>query len=131
MHIGEALEGALLGREQPVDGPVGIHLLVVLPEVLDKVILNGLPKGIFNEVKVLIEEGFSEDLADEFDHAVIGVVIERTIPAEEWDNAVIINLELLSLEIVGLNVCCRRIRIGNVQARTVQAVAAHHTANGV
>ncbi len=42
VHVNQALECALLGREQPVNRPVLVHLLVVFPEVLDKVLVDVL-----------------------------------------------------------------------------------------
>ena len=104
---------------------------MVLPEVLDQIVLHGLTHGALDEVKVLIQEGVSKDLRQELDYAVVGIVLKSTVTAQERDDSIIINLELLSLELVGLNICRRRIRICNMKARTIQPVPAHHTADGV
>ena len=40
VHVGDALEGSLFRGEEPVDGAVLVHLLMVFPEVLHKIVIE-------------------------------------------------------------------------------------------
>ena len=40
VHVGQASEVSLVGGEQPVDGAVLVHLLVVLPKVFVQVVFQ-------------------------------------------------------------------------------------------
>ena len=40
VHVGDALEGTFLRDEEPVDGTVLVHLLVVFPEILYEIVIE-------------------------------------------------------------------------------------------
>lgn len=125
VHVGDALEGAFLRAEQPVDGTVLMHLLMVFPIVLDEVLLQGLTKTTLHVVEVVGKMILTEDNADEGRQAVDHVVAERTVVGQQWDDAIIVDDYLLAVIVVCRQILCRRVRISNVQSGLIEAVAAH------
>lgn len=74
VHVSDALEGTLLGGEHPVDGAVLVHLLMVFPEVLHEVVVNGFAEALLHEVQVLHHLLFAQCRAQPLLEAGGGVV---------------------------------------------------------
>ena len=79
MAVCEYLECTLLGTEQPVDRPVLVHLLVVVPEILEEILLKRLAEAVLNVVEVGGIAVLTEYLLDELTDSKECVVCESAV----------------------------------------------------
>ena len=70
VHVGYALEGTPFRGEEPVDGTVLVHLLVVFPEVLHEILLHTLAEAFLYIVEILDVLFITQCYANEVGKAV-------------------------------------------------------------
>jgi hypothetical protein len=136
VEVDEALESPLLAAgEQPVDRSLLIHRQVVLVEPCGEVAADRVSwllavsgaEAVSDELQVLLQVFLRLCHADELHDAVGGVIPDAPLGFKQRDDAVVIGPKGPVLAGVESLVAA----VGVDQARFVEAVAAHHAANGV
>ena len=136
VQVDEALEGPLLAAgEQPVDWPLLVHRQVVLVEPGGEVAADRVPwlfvagraEAVGDELQVLFQVFLRPCHADELHDAVGGVVPDAPIGFEQRNDAVVVGAKGLVLAGIEAHVAA----VGVDQPWLVEAVAAHHAADGV
>ena len=131
MHVGDALEGSLLRSEEPIDGAVLIHLLMVFPEVLHEVLLHGLAEALLHIVEVLHMFCVPQSNAYEVGKAVGGIVGEAAVARHQGDDAILVYLKLHLIIYIRRRFLGCWVRVSDVQSLLVEAVAPHHATYGI
>ena len=135
MQVDQTLEGLLFAAgEEPVDGPVLVALQVVLEEAVAEVAADGVAARLIVSGREVVgqegEVGFQVALvpghAHKLDQAVGGIVV-KPLGIGEREQAVVVGGEGGVAAWIEAHVAA----VGVDQARLVQAVAAHHAADGV
>ena len=130
VHIYDALERTLLRAEEPVDGAVLIHLLVVFPEVLQEVIFQAFAQGLLHEVDIFHQRFLAKGDAQPRLEAEGDMVGQLVVDRHKRDDAVIVDGETADRHksfVLGFPVAL----VGKDETRTVDAVTPHHAAYGI
>src|SRR5215510_7054193 len=125
----------LAAAKEPVDGPLLVYRQVVLVEPRGEVAADRLSwllavvraEAVGDELQILLQVFPGPNHTDKLHDPVGGVVPDAPIRSEQRDDAVVIGLEGLVLAGVETLVAA----MGVDQPRLVEAVPAHHAADGV